>query len=127
MAEGQRFELCSLAVERQFDHKKLPQCETVLFSNGGGTEIRTLGTLRHGSFQDCCNQPLCHPSGCVVGEVYCERRFCQKYFSFSFFRKDLVALLFRVYRENLFLLTGFPPSPQGSFQVLLHLTRGARE
>lgn len=38
-------------------------------SNGGGTEIRTLGTLRHGSFQDCCIKPLCHPSGCVVGAV----------------------------------------------------------
>lgn len=37
--------------------------------NGGGTEIRTLGTLRHGSFQDCCIKPLCHPSGCVVGAV----------------------------------------------------------
>ena len=37
-------------------------------SYGGGTEIRTLGTLRHGSFQDCCNQPLCHPSLEMWGE-----------------------------------------------------------
>lgn len=33
-----------------------------LSENGGGTEIRTQGDLRHDSFQDCCIKPLCHPS-----------------------------------------------------------------
>ncbi len=28
----------------------------------GGRGIRTPGTSQYGSFQDCCNQPLCHSS-----------------------------------------------------------------
>lgn len=40
----------------------------IFIFHGGGTEIRTLGTLRHGSFQDCCIKPLCHPSVGMWGE-----------------------------------------------------------
>ena len=61
-------------------HKKASYLGCFWYQYGGGTEIRTLGTLRHGSFQDCCNQPLCHPSGCVVGGVYGQSAFCQNIF-----------------------------------------------
>ena len=53
---------------------------TFYISYGGGTEIRTLGTLRHGSFQDCCNQPLCHPSVKDVSGVYRGLIICQNIF-----------------------------------------------
>ena len=55
--------------------QKIPLSWDCCESNGGGTEIRTLGTLRHGSFQDCCNQPLCHPSVEMFGEYIEESLF----------------------------------------------------
>lgn len=35
---------------------------TFNFLFGGSDEIRTHGAFPHGSFQDCCNKPLCHTS-----------------------------------------------------------------
>ncbi len=55
--------------------QKIPLSWDYCESYGGGTEIRTLGTFRHGSFQDCCNQPLCHPSEEMWGEYIEESLF----------------------------------------------------
>ena len=67
------------------------------FFNGGGTEIRTLGTLRHGSFQDCCNQPLCHPSVEMWGEYIEESLFVK-----IIFEKYLKYL--ELHRQSIFFL-----------------------
>ena len=45
----------------------VPHALFFLPSAGGGERgIRTPGPITVGSFQDCCNQPLCHFSGAKI-------------------------------------------------------------
>jgi hypothetical protein len=45
----------------------VPHALFFLTSAGGGERgIRTPGPITVGSFQDCCNQPLCHFSGAKI-------------------------------------------------------------
>ena len=80
-------------------------------SYGGGTEIRTLGTLRHGSFQDCCIKPLCHPSEEMWGEYIEECLFVKiifenpvSYFCSSVF---VVELEYRIRDDDSFWFSEF--------------------
>ena len=62
-------------------YRKNPLSRIFLKTNGGETGIRTLGTLRHDSFQDCCIKPLCHLSNMMTVVSIGERTYLSKFFA----------------------------------------------
>ena len=82
---------------------KSPLSRTFFILHGGGTEIRTLGTLRHGSFQDCCIKPLCHPSVGCEAEYRRESLFVKIFFEnpiANFFSAISIMKLEHILRNN---------------------------
>ncbi len=75
---GTRLKTARVGLRGDAVNSDVPACSTTFESmNGGESRIRTYGALRHSSFQDCRNRPLCHLSSnrsVIIHAILAERK-----------------------------------------------------